>query len=236
MNRAITGAVVQRQPFGGWKRSVVGPGAKAGGPNYVAQLGRWTDGADPDLGQDPSPRIEALVAALSSALDESGRHRLRAAARSDAHWWRVEFDVEHDPTDLFCEANVFRYRPLPAVVVRIGPAAEPADAARVLVAAARTGSPIDLSVDPSYRGFLGGLEHRREVTDEFALHVGVERPERVRILGGERFADGDLTVATHFDASPVVANGRIELARFLREQSISRTLHRFGNTVLDRTR
>ena len=76
VNRAITGAIVQRQPFGGWKRSIVGPGAKAGGPNYVAQLGRWTDAADPDLGQDPSPRIEALVASLSSALDESGRDRL----------------------------------------------------------------------------------------------------------------------------------------------------------------
>ena len=43
VNRAITGAIVQRQPFGGWKRSVVGPGAKAGGPNYVAQLGHWTN-------------------------------------------------------------------------------------------------------------------------------------------------------------------------------------------------
>ncbi len=32
VNRSITGAIVQRQPFGGWKRSSVGPGAKAGGP------------------------------------------------------------------------------------------------------------------------------------------------------------------------------------------------------------
>ena len=40
VNRGITGAIVQRQPFGGWKRSVVGPGAKAGGPNYVASLRR----------------------------------------------------------------------------------------------------------------------------------------------------------------------------------------------------
>ncbi|MDH3755104.1 MAG: bifunctional proline dehydrogenase/L-glutamate gamma-semialdehyde dehydrogenase, partial [Acidimicrobiia bacterium] len=49
VNRPITGAIVGRQPFGGWKRSVVGPGAKAGGPNYVAQLGTWTDlGGDPE--------------------------------------------------------------------------------------------------------------------------------------------------------------------------------------------
>src|SRR3546814_7097875 len=31
VNRGITGAIVQRQPFGGWKRSSVGGGAKAGG-------------------------------------------------------------------------------------------------------------------------------------------------------------------------------------------------------------
>jgi RHH-type proline utilization regulon transcriptional repressor/proline dehydrogenase/delta 1-pyrroline-5-carboxylate dehydrogenase len=44
VNRTITGAIVGRQPFGGWKRSVVGPGAKAGGPNYVASLGRRPTG------------------------------------------------------------------------------------------------------------------------------------------------------------------------------------------------
>ena len=52
VNRGITGAIVQRQPFGGWKRSTIGPGAKAGGPNYIAPArslgarhvdGRWRD-------------------------------------------------------------------------------------------------------------------------------------------------------------------------------------------------
>ncbi|HBH57837.1 MAG TPA: 1-pyrroline-5-carboxylate dehydrogenase, partial [Arthrobacter bacterium] len=38
VNRGITGAIVQRQPFGGWKKSAVGAGTKAGGPNYLAGL------------------------------------------------------------------------------------------------------------------------------------------------------------------------------------------------------
>ena len=46
VNRHITGAVVQRQPFGGWKRSSVGCGPKAGGPAYVEVFGTWTGGAD----------------------------------------------------------------------------------------------------------------------------------------------------------------------------------------------
>ena len=38
INRGVTGAIVQRQPFGGWKRSSVGCGPKAGGPDYVAEM------------------------------------------------------------------------------------------------------------------------------------------------------------------------------------------------------
>lgn len=45
VNRHITGAVVQRQPFGGWKRSSVGCGPKAGGPAYVEAFGTWAGGA-----------------------------------------------------------------------------------------------------------------------------------------------------------------------------------------------
>jgi RHH-type proline utilization regulon transcriptional repressor/proline dehydrogenase/delta 1-pyrroline-5-carboxylate dehydrogenase len=47
VNRHTTGAVVQRQPFGGWKRSSVGGSAKAGGPGYVLQLARVTPPAGP---------------------------------------------------------------------------------------------------------------------------------------------------------------------------------------------
>ncbi len=39
-------AIVQRQPFGGWKRSCVGPGAKAGGPNYVHAFRTYRDPLD----------------------------------------------------------------------------------------------------------------------------------------------------------------------------------------------
>ena len=46
INRHITGAVVRRQPFGGWKRSSVGCGPKAGGPFYVEAFGEWAGGRD----------------------------------------------------------------------------------------------------------------------------------------------------------------------------------------------
>ena len=46
VNRHTTGAVVQRQPFGGWKRSSVGGAPKAGGPFYVEAFGTWSGGDD----------------------------------------------------------------------------------------------------------------------------------------------------------------------------------------------
>jgi RHH-type proline utilization regulon transcriptional repressor/proline dehydrogenase/delta 1-pyrroline-5-carboxylate dehydrogenase len=72
VNRGITGAVVARQPFGGWKHSAVGPAAKAGGPNYVASLGHWP------AGRSRSSPVEAW-ARMRQPRDEIG---LRAEANA----------------------------------------------------------------------------------------------------------------------------------------------------------
>jgi len=108
INRPITGAIVRRQPFGGWKRSSVGPGAKAGGPNYLSRLSTWEETSLPKLQAGPCPD------ALALAGDDP---RLLAAARSYAYWWNEEFSKEHDPSGLLGESNHFRYKVAPEVVV-----------------------------------------------------------------------------------------------------------------------
>ena len=47
VNRHMTGAIVRRQPFGGWKRSSVGRGAKAGGPDDILRFVRPTVAGPP---------------------------------------------------------------------------------------------------------------------------------------------------------------------------------------------
>ena len=49
VNRSTSGPIVGRQPFGGWKQSVVGATVKAGGPNYVARLQHWSDEGSAEL-------------------------------------------------------------------------------------------------------------------------------------------------------------------------------------------
>ncbi|MFT6862570.1 MAG: RHH-type proline utilization regulon transcriptional repressor/proline dehydrogenase [Akkermansiaceae bacterium] len=111
INRPITGAIVRRQPFGGWKRSSVGPGAKAGGPNYLTQFSHWQENKLPARQAEPEPHVLELLRELGS------EERLVAAARSYAYWWREEFSKEHDPSNLLGETNHFRYRVAPEIVI-----------------------------------------------------------------------------------------------------------------------
>ena len=227
VNRHITGAIVQRQPFGGWKRSAVGPGAKAGGPAYVAQLGRWSDGPE--------------VAALDDVA------WLGWARADDERAWSLRYAGEHDATGLRVERNALRHLPHRAVVVRVGAGASARDVARVLAAADRTGAPARASIDPDVDGGLVAAAARAvgvatpstvvETDAGLAARVATGDPELeqavVRVVGAVEVAlraaceEAGLRVVV----APVVASGDIELGRLLREQAISRTLHRYGRVV-----
>ena len=93
VNRGITGAIVQRQPFGGWKRSSVGCGPKAGGPDYVAEM------------------------VTATAVGHRWRRRRAVVSRRVDELVLPRATI---PTGLRSESNELRYRPLDGVVVRVG--------------------------------------------------------------------------------------------------------------------
>ncbi|MEM9466309.1 MAG: bifunctional proline dehydrogenase/L-glutamate gamma-semialdehyde dehydrogenase [Actinomycetota bacterium] len=192
VNRPITGAIVQRQPFGGWKRSSVGPGAKAGGPNYVAQLGTWHPRGD--------------------------------RADDYAEVWREHVSIEHDPTALEREHNVFRYRPLPRIVVRHGPSTSTEDLQRVRRAATVAGVEVVES------------DAADETDDRLAERLPDLGVERIRLVGhpaSDPLRQAAIRCGVHLADQPVVAEGRVELLHCVREQALSTTNHRFGNPLPD---
>ena len=199
INRPTTGAIVRRQPFGGWKRSSVGSGAKAGGPNYVARLGTWHP--------------------VDTGLDDIGW--LHAARASDDEAWRTEFGVEHDPSGLFCESNVLRYRPLPRMALRAEADASARDVQRVQSAARRCG--VQLLESHS----------AEETAADFADRLGSLDVERVRVVGtcSRELRAAANEAGVHLADDPVTADGRIELLNYLREQAVTRTTHRHGNIL-----
>ncbi len=195
INRAITGAIVQRQPFGGWKRSCIGPGSKAGGPNYV-NLFRHCDDIAP---------LDAARAA----------ENYRAA-------WREHFSQSHDPTDLKCESNIFRYRPCRGVVLRLAGADDAIESA-ARSAAAICGVPLTISRagSESDAAFAARLPQ---------LAAGAEFL-RTAVTPSDEVLRAACAAGLNWINAPFSGNGRLELTRWLREQAVSETRHRYGNVM-----
>lgn len=153
VNRGITGAIVRRQPFGGWKRSSVGLGSKAGGPNYLMQFGRWNDltrSGGSVLAPTPAPTTPGLAAfaeAVENIVGAEGAGWLRRALADDDRAWNAEYGVVRDETGLASEANIFRYRPAD-VAIRVTAEASPTHVARLLAAAHRAGSRAEVVPEP----------------------------------------------------------------------------------------
>jgi RHH-type proline utilization regulon transcriptional repressor/proline dehydrogenase/delta 1-pyrroline-5-carboxylate dehydrogenase len=242
VNRPITGAIVRRQPFGGWKASSVGPGAKAGGPNYVLQRARWQQASLPDADEPLPGPVAALLERCLAALPDAGvQAMLRASAGSYVGAWRRHFGREHDPSAIRGEQNVFRYRPCRRVIARATTARPEAATAlcQTVMAACVAGTPLTVSLAPdavpwAWLGECSGVELVVEADAGFVDRLGHPgEAERVRacepISAAARSAANGTGLAV-IDA-PVLANGRLELRWYLREQAVSRVLHRYGNVM-----
>jgi RHH-type proline utilization regulon transcriptional repressor/proline dehydrogenase/delta 1-pyrroline-5-carboxylate dehydrogenase len=164
---------------------------------------------------------------------------LAAAAGSDARAWTDEFSRERDRTGLRAEANVFRYRRLPGLDVRIAADALRRDVLRVLLAGAAAEVPLVVSVaSDASEELIGGLvglpavSVRTETDNDFASRVQTwTGGRRLRTLGTPRRCVQEAAAAsgtTVLDAAPC-CSGRRELLSMVREQTISWTRHRFGH-------
>ena len=244
VNRGITGAIVRRQPFGGWKKSAVGAGTKAGGLNYLLGLGSWT----------PAPAVAASGVAVSGPVSAFARAAevaspmLDRALASDEQAWSTLFGTATDVSALSAERNIARYLPFPSVQVRLAAVAESdtdADASvvelvRVVAAALRAGTTIEVSTAATLPSSVASairslpIVHSlsQTVSDAaFASSVASGPSTRVRLIGGDTSAlysavGGRPDVAVY--GGPVTEAGRLEILPFVREQAVSITAHRFG--------
>lgn len=200
VNRAITGAVVERQPFGGWKRSSVGATAKAGGPDYVATLGRWSDRFPPDL---------------------AGTHRAFDAA------WASTYGRPIDRAGLWCEHNVLRYRSLPRpVLLRVGPTTPTVTVAIARHAATTTGTALEVSCAVE----RPDLDAPVTVEDDRVVSGRVATFSRLRLLTSapDALLAAAHVAGVVVDDQPIVSEPAVELPRWLRAQAVSITAHRHG--------
>ena len=211
INRGITGAIVNRQPFGGMKLSAFGPGLKAGGPNYVAQFMTIADKA-------------------GTATD---------FRTSYAEWYEREFRHPRNiQPKIRGEQNVFRYLPLTegGMVLRLFGDETKEQVEMVCLAAQTVGTPLTVSADGGNALLDAARTFGAKTVNEnlAAFCESIKKYERIRTISTE-VPDIVFQAAANYDkyiaqALPV-HDGRIELIHYIKEQSISNEYHRYGSQI-----
>jgi RHH-type proline utilization regulon transcriptional repressor/proline dehydrogenase/delta 1-pyrroline-5-carboxylate dehydrogenase len=252
VNRVTTGAVVLRQPFGGIGKSAFGPGIKAGGPNYVAQLMDFEECGAPDASPSVSdPQLADLrerlleLADLPEGVSREEISRVASAIGSYDLNVRREFGETHDHFRLVGQDNLRRYRPVREIRIRLHPDDTFFDLYARVAAAKAVGCRITVSSPPETGAaglallealtepWAGAIEFVEESEARLAEVIRAAQTDRVRYatparVPAEVFAAAGET-GLFVAREPVLAEGRIELLWYLREQSISDEYHRYGN-------
>ncbi len=206
INRGITGAIVNRQPFGGMKLSAFGGGIKAGGPNYVAQF--------------------------MIVTDKPGAVKDWEKSYRDAY--KQEFNTVRDWNKCIGEQNLFRYLPVKTMCLRLFPGDKLDDVKKVVFAAKLVGTKLTISVDPDSPLLSElkklGVEVKEESLNTFLQDL--KKYERLRTIADkvphavwQAAADADKYIAS---LKPM-NEGRLELINYIKEQAVSYEYHRYGS-------
>ena len=252
INRVTTGAIVLRQPFGGFGKSVFGPGLKAGGPNYVAQFMDFTD-----MPEAPAPSAEPETPAMKLLCEQLRARaaeghispdellRISRAVASQERHLQDEFDRKHDHFKLVGQDNFRRYLPLSHVRIRLHPQDTAFEIFTRVCAGHQAGCHVTVSAPRDFESaalrllealtepWAAAVEFVEETDAQLARAIRDRQADRVRYAGPDRVplvvlqasAEAGLCVVS----SPVSMEGRLELLWYFQEQSISIDYHRYGN-------
>lgn len=232
INRGITGAIVNRQPFGGMKRSAFGGGIKAGGPNYVSCF--------VEIEENPVTKTSGSISsAYTEFLDEKDKVRYSEAFNSYERNWKDEFSQERDVNQLVGESNIFRYRPLKNCVLRIQDHDKLCDILMIMTACRVAKTPMTISVS-SKNAQLDVL--RKVIAKENKVNLieqeeeqfltEMDKYERVRTCSADlsdNFYCCAAKLGKHIANIRPLVEGRLELLHYLKEQSVSYEYHRYGS-------
>ncbi len=252
INRSTTGALVLRQPFGGLGKSALGPGLKAGGPDYVSQFMIFTEVAHPRVEtitgdhwllrlsqewrtliqwhqwQDIKDDIEQTISAIVSYLYQM-----------ETRFGRVQ-DFFH----LRGQDNFLRYRPIADLVIRLHPDdtlfATLARCAAATIAGCTTRLSMPLELANRVTTFLDSHHGRRFLQGMVVVRQSdTELAALVPTIGRLRYAAPDRVPMEIFVAAantgvciartPVYMEGQIELLHYFQQQTLCNTYHRYGN-------
>ncbi|MFP5212027.1 MAG: aldehyde dehydrogenase family protein, partial [Acidobacteriota bacterium] len=252
INRGTTGAVTLRQPFGGMRKSALGAGIKAGGPDYVSQFMDYAETGFPEIQAISNDHallrlmLEWRQKILWGKLREQKAELEKTIRAVKSYLFRFEqdFSREKDFFHLRGQDNIFRYLPIGTVVVRLHEKDSLFEALARIAAARIARCDVRVSIPAGLTNgvteFIESKEGKRMIGSAPILRQSDEELARMMPeVGRIRYAAPDRVPEQVFKAAartgfyiartPVVMEGRIELLHYFQQQSICDMYHRYGN-------
>ncbi len=252
INRGTTGAIVLRQPFGGMGKSALGPGLKAGSPDYVAQFMNWSETSYPQTGVIQEDHSLLRRSAEWRLLIEWNKlqplkkeiYKTIRAIESYLYAMQEKFSLEEDYFHLRGQDNILRYLPIERMMIRLHPddslfeTLARIGAAKIAGCSVRLSKPEGMANEATDflagrygKAFLDGLTMEDMSDDELVRQLGdlgrirYSAPDRVPFKVFRAAAETGFYVSR----TPVYMDGRLELLQYFQQQAICDNYHRYGN-------
>ena len=237
--RSITGAIVRRQPFGGYKSSAYGRGFKAGGPNYLIQLMDVKEVAQPtDQGGLDSMKGYLNNVVTKGLVNDAEVAEWRAAAASYAHHYENFFTVDHDPSNVQGQYNILRFKNIKQTTLIVQENDRKLDVYKAITACVVAGTTLRVVANEAVlKDFklakFANAANKVTVAAvaDLTKELAVDNMSRIRVISD--VPAEWLKVAadnfTHLQALPAYSSGRLELLNYIRPQALSIDYHRYGN-------
>lgn len=195
INRTITGAIVERQPFGGCKDSSIGPGIKAGGPNYVMQLmtakqkSLPQEKAEFDIESKLYKRLHKIAKYLHKHGSDIERQLWESSLGSYAYYWKNYFSKKHDPSLIIGQDNFLSYVPHKKIILRVNQNDSMVDILRVIAAAEICGSILEVSLPIENKDLINNdlksipkVDFVEELEEQFVHRIKKDKPKYIRFF------------------------------------------------------
>jgi RHH-type proline utilization regulon transcriptional repressor/proline dehydrogenase/delta 1-pyrroline-5-carboxylate dehydrogenase len=245
INRGITGAVVQRQPFGGWKESSFGPGAKAGGPHYLLQLLKRQEISIASEKEELSSQVLSLKNILHP-IPSKDLSILEASFGSYAYWWN-RMKRPQDPSLLLGQDNFFQLVPRDNLIFRAQKGIKILDLFRVCGAVLTCGARMQVSWSKEVfmeehdqasiqkaSIIFPSLQFIEENETTFLQRIRESKKMHIRLAAppSKELIEAASVGACYLASEPIITDGRFELLHYTNEWSLSFDYHRYGNLIL----
>jgi RHH-type proline utilization regulon transcriptional repressor/proline dehydrogenase/delta 1-pyrroline-5-carboxylate dehydrogenase len=252
INRSTTGAIVLRQPFGGFGRSSLGSGLKAGSLEYVTQFMQFTERHPPR--HQPLRRQHRLLHMVQQWQNLPSTHpwfsyrddleKTTYAINSYLAHMETCFGQSSDYFHLRGQDNQLHHISCKNVVIRIHQDDSLFETLARIAAAVIAGCAPTVSIPSGLANHVAIFleSHRRCPLLEslaFILEQDEELILRMTSIDRLRYASVDRVPLTIFRAAaekgltisrhPVHMEGRLELLHYLRQQTVCNNYHRYGN-------